>query len=137
MRTIRRTMAAGALALPLTLGAAGIASADSFGSTQVQAGPDGAATHTVQSDSQRGASSFHENTTAAGPDGAATSGTSATADRHGDSQFRQHSGWAGQDGVGSSDTHSGTDAQTHGSHDQGSHDHGEGVLSGTLDAIGL
>jgi hypothetical protein len=126
MRTIRRTMAAGALALPLTLGAAGIASADSFGSTQVQAGPDGAATHTVQSGTHDGASAFHESSTAVGPEGAATSDTAAKADSHGDSQFRQHAGWAGQDGVGSSETH----ASTGNSHDRG-------VLSGTLDAIGL
>lgn len=96
MRTIRRTMAAGALALPLTLGAAGIASADSFGSTQVQASPDGVATHSVQANADRGTSSFHENATTAGPDGAA-----------------------------STDTHASTG------------DHGEGVLSGTLDALGL
>ncbi|MER7863443.1 hypothetical protein ABTX61_30365 [Amycolatopsis japonica] len=98
MRTIRRTLVASALALPLTLGAAGIASADTYGSTEVQAGPDGAATHS----------------------------TSATAGENGDSQYRQHSGWAGQDGAGSSETHSSTD----GGHDQG-------VLSGTLGAIGL
>ncbi|MBE1500579.1 hypothetical protein H4696_007679 [Amycolatopsis lexingtonensis] len=157
MRTIRRTMAAGALALPLTLGAAGIASADSFGSTQVQAGPDGAATHSVQSGTHRGGSTFHENSTAAGPDGVATSDKAASADRHGGSQYRenagtaskdgvatqdtsartdrdggsqyrQHTGWAGQDGAGSSDTHANT-----GDHDRGS----AGVLSGTLDAIGL
>ncbi|MEV7554001.1 hypothetical protein AB0N89_30660 [Amycolatopsis sp. NPDC089917] len=97
MRTIRRTIAASALALPLMIGAAGVASADSFGSTEVQAGPDGAATHSVQSDTHRGSSSFHENSSAAGPDGA-----------------------------GSSETHS----STGGGHDQG-------VLSGTLGAIGL
>ncbi|RSN53671.1 hypothetical protein DMH01_38910 [Amycolatopsis sp. WAC 04182] len=97
MRTIRRTLAASALAVPLTLGAAGIASADSYGSTEAQAGPDGAATHSVQASTDRGSSSFHENSTAAGPDGVATS-----------------------------ETHASTD----GGHDQG-------VLSGTLDAIGL
>ncbi|MFI7117157.1 hypothetical protein [Amycolatopsis sp. NPDC049868] len=37
MRTIRRTLIASALALPLTIGAAGIASADTYGSTA--AGP--------------------------------------------------------------------------------------------------
>ncbi|MFJ8914085.1 hypothetical protein [Amycolatopsis sp. NPDC102389] len=126
MRTIRRTLAASALAVPLTLGAAGIASADSYGSTEVQAGPDGAATHSVQAGTDRGSSSFHENSTAAGPDGAATSDTSATANRDGDSHYRQHSGWAGQNGAGSDETHSSTD----GGHDQG-------VLSGTLGAIGL
>ncbi|AGM09866.1 hypothetical protein AB0E55_24800 [Amycolatopsis keratiniphila] len=126
MRTIRRTLVASALALPLTLGAAGIASADTYGSTEVQAGPDGAATHSVQSDTHRGSSSFHENSAAAGPDGAAHSSTSATAGENGDSQYRQHSGWAGQDGAGSSETHSSTD----GGSDQG-------VLSGTLGAIGL
>ncbi|EME54552.1 hypothetical protein H074_27758 [Amycolatopsis decaplanina DSM 44594] len=117
-------MVASALALPLMIGAAGIASADSYGSTEVQAGPDGAATHSVQAGTHRGSSSFHENSTAAGPDGAATSDTSATANRNGDSRYRQHSGWAGQDGAGSYETHSSTGD-------------GQGVLSGTLGAIGL
>jgi len=142
MRTIRRTMAAGALALPLTLGAAGIASADSFGSTQVQAGPDGAATHSVQSGTHRGGSTFHENSTAAGPDGVATSDKAASADRHGGSQYRQHAGTASKDGVATQDTSAQTDRDGAGSNDThastGDHDRGSaGVLSGTLDAIGL
>ncbi|MBB5853229.1 hypothetical protein ACFQ05_08010 [Amycolatopsis umgeniensis] len=121
MRTIRRTMVASALALPLMIGAAGIASADSFGSTQVQAGPDGVASHSVQADTHRGSSSFHEHSSAAGPDGVASQHKSASADRDGGSKYQEHSGWAGQDGAGSSETHSSTD----GGHDQG-------VLSGVL-----
>ncbi|WIV60447.1 hypothetical protein [Amycolatopsis nalaikhensis] len=127
MRTIRRAMAAGALALPLTLGAAGIASADSFGSTEVQAGPDGAATHSVRTGTHDGGSGFHEVSTAATPDGAAVSGTTATADQHGDTQYRQQAASATEDGVATQDTSATSD--THADIP------GEGVLSGTLDAI--
>jgi hypothetical protein len=127
MRMIRRTLAGAALALPLTAGAAGIASADTVTGNEVQAGPDGAATHSVQANAGRAGGSYHENTTVAGRDGVATADTSATGDGHGNAQFRQRTGSAAADGVSSSDTRVKT----------GGVQPDQGVLAGTLNALGL
>jgi hypothetical protein len=78
MRTIRRAMVAGALALPLTLGTAGIASADtSYNENSSFAGPDGASTYSVSSWAGTGdngyyggGASFEESESSASADGA-------------------------------------------------------------------
>jgi hypothetical protein len=83
MQTIRRAMIAGALALPLTLGTAGIASADT-GVT------------------------FEESTSWAGSDGAGIDSTYSIAGSDGNTTFEQNSATAGPDGASSSSVNAGT-----------------------------
>lgn len=112
MRSIRRAMVASALALPLTLGTTGVASADDFTQENSHAGPNGAASHSVQAGTDTdGGSSYQESNTSAGPDGANSSGTSANADADGSTSFEHHQNSAGPDGVSSSETSASTDGQ--------------------------
>jgi hypothetical protein len=87
MRMIRRTLAASALALPLIVGAAGIASADTY--------PD-----------HDGGAHYTNTSTSAGPDGAASDSTSSHANDWG-STYDHQATWAGAHGAGTASTHSG------------------------------
>ncbi|MGW4488754.1 hypothetical protein ACWEOE_33555 [Amycolatopsis sp. NPDC004368] len=134
--TIRRIVAAGAIALPLTLGAAGIASADTYTDTSVSAGPDGvstSSTHASTGDHGGGGASYQQHNSMAGPDGATSDHTTATTGGHGDNggaSFDQGQNWAGPDGASSSHTSSNTGTGT----DSGS---GHGVLTGIVGSLGL
>lgn len=128
MRNIKRAMVASALALPLTLGAAGVASADSFSQEHSHAGPNGSMSHSVQSGTGAdGGSSYEESMTSAGPDGANSSGTSANAGSDGSTSFDSFENSAGSDGVSSSETSASTDGS----------DSEQGALSGVLGGLGL
>lgn len=130
MRTIRRAMVAGVLALPLTLGAAGVASADDFSHESTQTGPNGVVSQSVQSSTDAdGGSSYNESNTSAGPDGATSGGTSANAGADGSTSFEQHENSAGPDGTSSSNTSASTDGA--------GQDESQGVLSGVLSGVGL
>jgi hypothetical protein len=126
MRTIRRAIVAGALALPLTLGTAGIAFAD-IGY------PDGNGTADL---------SFEETLSWAGPDGAGSDSTYANADGDGDATFEQDSATAGPDGA-TSDSVSASTGSDYYYNDDNNHDdyndnddynHG-GLLTGLLDIL--
>lgn len=83
MRKLHRGIAAGTLALPLVLGATGVAAADSFQQGNTAAGPDGAASHTVSTNADgSGNASYDQKHTAAGPDGAASQDASSTTGDH-------------------------------------------------------
>ncbi|ROS41604.1 hypothetical protein EDD35_3971 [Amycolatopsis thermoflava] len=70
MRMITRTVAAGAIALPLTLGAAGIASADTveehegvaYQQVSATAGPDGASYSATAAAAEEGTHADHDGT---------------------------------------------------------------------------
>lgn len=79
MRMITVAVAAGAVALPLTLGAAGIASADTYGQQDSVATPDGATSQSVHASAgDNGDATFHQYNLTAGPDGASCSDTTAS-----------------------------------------------------------
>ncbi|WP_309111241.1 hypothetical protein [Saccharothrix sp.] len=102
MRTLHRLVAAGALAAPLLIAGAGLASADAaYGQQTAVAGPNGAWTHTVVAFADDdGNTFFHEHAAAAGPDGAGSfSTTSWTSD--------------GDNGDGDGDWHDGSSAGYH------------------------
>jgi hypothetical protein len=125
MNSIRRTMIAGALALPLMLGAAGIASADTSGGW----GNDGP--------------SYHETGSSAGPDGASNNSVHSGSDGWGGSYFHGHYDWAGPDGSTSHDTGSSSGRSDYGGGDEGGHGHGGhghghehgGLLGGLLECL--
>lgn len=84
MRIIRRTLAVSALALPLIIGTAGIASADTYydhdggacyANTAASAGPDGAASNSTSSSANGYGAAYGHEASSAGPDGASTSST--------------------------------------------------------------
>jgi hypothetical protein len=136
MRTIKRAMIAGALALPLTLGTAGIASADvGYGENGSFAGPDGAGDYSVSSQAggsgesggNGGGTSFEESSSFAGPDGAWNDYTSANADGDGNTSFEQGSSGASADGAYSEEVSSsaGGDSENEGTES-------EGLLGGLL-----
>lgn len=78
MRKLNRGIAASVLSLPLVLGATGVAAADSFEQHNAAAGPDGAASQSVQAGTDgSGNASYEQQQSVAGPDGAASQGTSA------------------------------------------------------------
>ncbi|MEV6899145.1 hypothetical protein [Amycolatopsis sp. NPDC051372] len=133
MKTIRRIVAASAIALPLTLGAAGIASADTYTNTNVAAGPDGvstSSTHASTGEQSGESASYHQQNSNAGPDGVSNDHTTAGTDGNGGASFDQGQSWAGPDGAQSSHTGSNTDANT----DSGS---GHGVLTGIVGSLRL
>lgn len=116
MGTVRRAMVASALALPLTLGTAGIASADSgYGENESYAGAEGAGTSNVQSYAGghghhgHGYDSFGayfaESSSHAGPEGAIVEFTGASANAYGTS-YGNVTYAAGEDGAWSSSVHS-------------------------------
>ena len=84
MRKLHRGIAAGTLALPLVLGATGVAAADSFQQGEAAVGPDGAASNAVSTNVDgSGNASYDQKHAAAGPDGAASHDTSSTTGDHG------------------------------------------------------
>lgn len=83
MRKLHRGIAAGVLALPLVLGATGVAAADSFEQGNTAVGPGGAASNTVETSVDgSGNASYGQQRAAAGPDGAASHDTSSTTGDH-------------------------------------------------------
>ncbi|GAA3587182.1 hypothetical protein GCM10022222_84790 [Amycolatopsis ultiminotia] len=136
MRTIRRVVAASAIALPLTIGAAGLASADTYDQNTVSVGADGATVHNVHSSTGQdgrgtnsgGGASYEQNNSTAGPDGASSDRTNANADGNGGASYDTSHDSAGPDGASSSSTH----ASTGGQH----HNHQGRVLGGLLGGLG-
>jgi hypothetical protein len=104
MRTIRRVMVAGALAIPFTLGAAGIASADvGYGENESWAGPDGAYKSSVSSFAGSGGEGvyFQESSSWAGPDGAWTEDVATGTDGNGNTFYFMDASGAGPEGASS------------------------------------
>ncbi|GHF25549.1 hypothetical protein GCM10017786_69660 [Amycolatopsis deserti] len=111
---VRRFAIASLLAIPLSFGAAGIASADSYGDSSASAGPDGAAITSTGSvaghdydgwgHGHHGYAAYHDASLSAGPDGAGgeytVSGTNGHHAWYADGCF-----WAGPEGAHSSETH--------------------------------
>ncbi|WP_211323187.1 hypothetical protein [Amycolatopsis palatopharyngis] len=135
MRTVKRAVVASALAFPLTLGTAGIASADaSFGENGSFAGADGAGSYSVSSQADGhvradgDGTSFEESSSFAGPDGAWTEYVSAHADGDGDTSFEQGSSSATSEGASSENVSSsaGGDVHIEGSEDE------QGLLGGLI-----
>lgn len=111
MRTVRRTMVATALALPLAFGSAGLASADEYGSETAVVGPDGVATEQVAANagSQEQGVSYVTESQYAGPAGAASDVTYAGTDGDGEAAYYTESAAASEDGAASSSTWAATD----------------------------
>jgi hypothetical protein len=137
MRTIKRTVVVNALALPLTLGTAGIASADTgYNETGTFAGADGAGSYSVSAQAdgnseggtRGGGTSFEESSSFAGPDGAFNEYTRARAHGDGGTSFEQDSSSANADGASSNNVSS--SAGAHG--DNGDVDEEQGLLGGLL-----
>jgi hypothetical protein len=115
MRTIKRALVAGALALPLTLGTAGIASADTmYDENGSFAGPEGAGQFSVSSQASdgeevengengggEGGVSFDESSSFAGPDGAFSEFVRSFADGEGGTAFERGMSSATEDGASS------------------------------------
>ncbi|PXY20096.1 hypothetical protein BA062_33060 [Prauserella flavalba] len=103
-------MVATALAFPLAFGAAGLASADEYGSETTVVGPDGVATEQVAagSGSEEQGVSYVTQSQYAGADGAASDLTYAGADGD-DAAYYTESAAAGADGASSSSTWASTD----------------------------
>lgn len=133
MSTIRRGIVAAALAFPIALGTAGIASADTgYDSGSSNAGPDGTGTSQTTASTSGQGSSFEQSGSWAGEDGASHQSTEAHAGQ-GASSFEHNSDSASADGASSSHTssHAGGYEHTGTSQQQG------GALSGVLSGIGL
>jgi hypothetical protein len=120
MHTIKRALVAGALALPLTLGTAGIASADtSYDENGSFAGPDGAGQYSVSSQAGNGEDgengdggdgvAFEESSSFAGPDGAWSEFVRSFADGDGGTFFERGSSSATEDGASSNNVESSAD----------------------------
>lgn len=119
MSTVRRAIVAGALALPLTLGTAGIASADTaYDADHSYAGVEGAGSYEVNSfagDHESGDNGddtdgyggayFEESWSHAGPDHAVLEFTGSGANEYGTTYMHERY-TAGEDGAWSSDVHS-------------------------------
>lgn len=113
MRSLIRLAVAGAVALPIVIGAAGVASADAeYDYNAVAAGPEGAAVHVVQSGAdENGDAYFYEQWIAAGHDGAGVAETGAWV--HGDeSGYFDNYTAVGEDGAFHSGTSSSADGET-------------------------
>ncbi|MBK1789426.1 hypothetical protein [Prauserella cavernicola] len=124
--TIRRTMIASALALPLALGTAGFASADTgYDEQSSMVGPDGASTSSVSAQTGENGSSFEHSSTGATSDGAWSESTEANADANGGTSFEHNSNSASGDGASSHSVTSNTDGGP------------GGPLSGVLGGLGL
>lgn len=138
MSTIRRSIIAGALALPMSLGTVGVASAADFSQEETQATPNGVVTQSVEADDNGdgvsyeqqsaganengawheetstsadgdGGATFHEQSTTANENGVTSNETSSNIDGDGNASFNQESVTANQNGVTSSETSAGTD----------------------------
>lgn len=105
MRSIIRLAAAGALALPIFIGAAGIASADAeYDHGDVSATSDGATVHEIASGvDENGDSYFVEQYLGAGPDGAGSLLQAAWTD-DGDAGFYEEWTFSGPHGAYAGDT---------------------------------
>jgi hypothetical protein len=133
MRNIRRTMVAGALALPLTFGTAGMAMADSFSEEQSYATADTSVIQSTDASTDEDGSSFEQGSSAASEDGASSEHTSASTDGEGGSSFEHGSSAANEDGAWSNNTSAGTDGDDE--YDNDTYD--DGVITELLDGIGL
>ncbi|MDQ0380690.1 hypothetical protein [Amycolatopsis thermophila] len=112
---VRRFAIASLLAIPLSFGAAGIASADTYGSSNASAGPDGAAITSAGSVAGHdyddgwghgyGYAGYQDASLAAGPDGAGGEYTVSGTNGH-FSFYGEGSSWAGPEGAHSSQTYS-------------------------------
>jgi hypothetical protein len=115
MRNMTRLIAAGALSVPMFLGAAGMAMADpdvSYENVTTAANEDGAGYEAVYSGEFGDIAYFVEEQAAAGEWGAYSEGTGAVA---GDdfAYFWEHLSYAGEDGA----YHEHTDSSVHDGHD--------------------
>lgn len=132
MRTIRRTMIAGALALPLMLGTAGLASADSYNETHVNVGPEGVSSHNTNASTgsagqgSGSGTSFEKSHEGAGPDGATSGSVNAQTDGQGNASYQEDNAHAGPNGAGSDSTNASTGGQNQG-----------GPVSGLIGGLGL
>ncbi len=132
-KMLKRTIAAAAVAAPMTMALSGLASADTYGQTQQHAGADGAMSTSQQASTGGhgdGGSSYNQNWQQAGPDGADSSSvhSSTGGSGHGGkggASYGQTSQHAGPDGASSSGTHAST------GHSDGSH-HSGGLLRSLL-----
>jgi hypothetical protein len=132
MRTIRRTMIASALALPLTIGAAGVASADSFSEHGTYVGPEGAHSQSVSTYAgEQGGTSFEQQSSSVTAEGAWTEQVSTGTSVDGETTFEQSSSGAGEDGAYSDSTSASAGGNVDAEYDN------DGVLGGLLGSIGL
>ncbi|MFD4255125.1 hypothetical protein ACFWQL_35820 [Amycolatopsis thermoflava] len=111
---VRRFAIASLLAIPLSFGAAGIASADSYGDSAASAGPDGAAISSTGSVAGHdygydddgyghGYAGYYDANLSAGPEGAGGDYTVSGTNGH-TSFYGEGCQWAGPEGAHSSDT---------------------------------
>jgi len=110
MRSIIRLLAAGAVALPVLVGAAGIASADAeYEDSTVAATPFGAGIHTVESGADEdGVAYFYESFLGAGPMGAGFEQTGSLS-YPGGAAYGHEFGFVGPFGAVAGDTESSAD----------------------------
>ncbi|WP_409186621.1 hypothetical protein F9C11_21255 [Amycolatopsis sp. VS8301801F10] len=129
-RTVRRMLAAGAIALPLTLGAAGIASADTYADSTAAAGPYGAfhsatyaSTHgSADGDEDYGQGSaavYYEENAAATEDGSSSDYTYADSDHRGGVRYVHGEHAAGPEGAYSSHVSANAGGEHHHHHSPG------------------
>lgn len=131
MRTIRRTMIASALALPLTIGAAGVAGADSFSENDTLVGPEGVYSQSVSTHAgDQGDTSFEQQSSSATAEDASIEQVSAGTSADGEATFEQSSSGAGEDGAFSEST------TANAGYEDTEYDN-DGVLGGLLSNIGL
>ncbi|WP_033441124.1 hypothetical protein [Saccharothrix sp. NRRL B-16314] len=114
MRSIIRLIAAGALSLPIIIGAAGIASADvEFDQNNASATQHGAAVYDLASGADdHGNAYFYEQWQVAGPYGAG-SVTVASWVHNGDAGYFDHYAWADAYGAWTGSTHASADGADH------------------------
>ncbi|MYW97629.1 hypothetical protein G3I59_45220 [Amycolatopsis rubida] len=130
-RTVRRTLVAGALALPLTLGAAGIASADTYTASTATAGPAGASHSSIYSSTGSnphyagGSATYYRENASATEDGASSDYTYAAADSRGGVRYAHGENTAGPEGA----TSSHVSASAGGGH-RNHHHHSPGLRGG-------
>ncbi|MFD1149694.1 hypothetical protein [Saccharothrix hoggarensis] len=122
MRSIIRLVAAGAVSLPILVGAAGLASADvEYEQSYSAATAQGAVTHSVESGAGHGYAYFHEQFLGAGPQGAGYYQQGSFSHPHG-AHYGQQWGFSGPEGAFSGSVGSSAEADHHESHDQEGHD---------------
>jgi len=108
MLSLRRVIVAGVIALPLTMGGAGVAMADAFHGHDATAGPDGvsdshtsAVAHGGHHGHFGGGAAFAEVNSTTGPDGPTTEWIFAVAGENGDVVYYKGKDTAGPQGVSS------------------------------------
>lgn len=134
-KMLKRTVAAAAVAVPMTMALSGLASADTYGDTSQHAGADGAMSTSQQASTgghgNDGGASYGKSWQQAGPDGAnsnsvhSSTGGNAKGNGNGGASYDKNSQHAGPDGASSSGTHAST-GDSGGSHESG------GLLSSLL-----